>query len=358
MLHARTFSSYTNAWALYVGAKQLGVDLRTSDETPIFPLPRILSSDFDPDWLLFTEESSLRKALRGDVKGRFLPPYFPIELLDDKWAFAEWLKSKKGLLQGLRQWSIDQFDQIEYPCVLKAKHSWQEGVKLPRGWVCRAAADVNRYLIEIKKYPGWQNSFFFQEWLGDKDHRIVSVCGFHDAKNPERNLTAVVERIAAHNVGLSCSAAIQTIEDEWGLLMKTASILDALDYIGPYEVEYLFVNKEIKVLELNPRFWMQHAIFLRHDNGLLKRYFFLENDLDLKKSSIPPTIWVDTVHLVYSLFRLRFNFLRLILKKIRSDNRVLVFWPSLPMAFLVCGRVVLKVIKNKFLKRKAQYVAG
>ena len=145
--------------------------------------------------------------------------------------------------------------------------------------------------------------FFLQEWLGDLHCRVISVCGFHDSKNSRRNLVAVVERIASHTEGLSCSAAVQTIEDQWQLVDKTTAILNSLDFTGPYELEYLIVGERELVLELNPRFWMQHAIFLNNGNGLIKRYLNLDTERDREIHKINNVIWIDGLHLVLSIMR-------------------------------------------------------
>lgn len=350
MSNTCTFSSYTNAYALYLGTKQLGIALTTTDSKPTFPIPVAAYPCTPDDWLMFTEESSLQRALNGEIAGKFWPKQFPMQLLDDKWALVEWLQSYPNLVQGLRQWRLADLDQISYPCLLKAKHSWQGGVKLPRGWICRSKQEAARQLHEITHYPDWENVFFFQEWLGDGQCRVISVCGFHDTTNHERNLSAVVERISAHNEGLSCSAAVQTIPDAWLLREKTAAILDTLEFTGPFELEYLVVGEHTLVLELNPRFWMQHAIFLANQNGLIKRYLNLETSEDRCQKVVENVVWIDSLHLVLSLCQLRFAFLSLVVKKMLDNNLNTVIWPSISMAIRICACLILQKLKIKFSK--------
>jgi hypothetical protein len=348
-MKAITFSSYTNAYALYLGCKELGVSLFTTDETPTFPIPKADESH-DSDFLLFTEEASLRQALEGFSKSNFSPNTFNLKILDDKWEFVEWLKSYPEFPQGLKQQTLSTENLINYPCLVKAKHSWVNGAKLPRGWICKSESDLQKGISSIKKRELSEHSFFIQEWLGDDNYRVISACGFHDTKDSNRNLTAIVERIAAHENGLSCSAGVKTIKDEWNILTTTTAILDKLEFTGPYEMEYLIKNNEVKVLEFNPRFWMQHAIFLINKNGLIKRYLGIETPEDLENSSISNTVWIDGLHLIRSIAKLDFSLTLMALKELYLKNNKVLIWPSVPMSLYVNIRQIAKKISRFFSK--------
>jgi hypothetical protein len=239
-------------------------------------------------------------------------------------------------------------DFLPFPCLLKSKRSWHGELKLPRGWVCQTRDEAEARLREIENFEDWKNIFFFQEWLGDQDCRVVSVCGFHDAKDSSRNLTAIVERIASHTSGLSCSSAVQTIRDEWNLQAKNSEILDALSFTGPYEMEYLIVGERAVVLELNPRFWMQHAIFVIRGNGLIKRYLGRETEEDKNNNQVDDVVWVDSIHLLISIARLNFSLLSLVIKKYFESGRYVLLWPSIPMAMYVVARMVYAKIRARF----------
>ena len=342
------FSSYTNAYALFKGIRCLGIDAATTDSEATFPIPKEAAAT-KADWLFFTEEASLRRALTGELVGNYLPRQFPLHLLDNKWTFVEWLNEVKGLTKGLRQWPLSERRQVTYPCLFKAKHSWAESVKLPRGWVCRSPQDVEECLASLKTLNLNPDHFFLQEWLGDLQCRIVSVCGFHDSKNNLRNLVAVVERIASHTDGLSCSAAVETIDDEWEIIDKTSAILNDLDFNGPYEMEYLVVGDQALVLELNPRFWMQHAIFLKNGNGLIKRYLSVDTAKDHELTGISNVVWIDGLHLIFSLLRFKTDFVSFAIRQLFKKNQQVIIWPSPPMAFRVVGRMGLKKFKSRFL---------
>ena len=337
------FSSHINAYALHVGTHKLGIKLTTTDINPNFSIPYYKSKEPE-DWLFFTEEDSLKRALKGIEKGKFFPSNFPLELLDNKWTFGEWLKKNNCLTPGLLQWSIFKREDINYPCVCKAKHSWNESVKLPRGWICRSEQELNICTENLIKKGFNLKHFFLQEWLGDSHCRLISVCGFHDSEDDSRNLTAVVERIASYSDGLSCSSALETIEDEWNLINKTASILDRLKFTGPFEMEFIINNSHIFVLELNPRFWMQHSIFLTKGNGVIKRYLKMDENLDREQKSINRIIWIDGLYLLRSISLLKLNFLWMVIRKYFERKKEILIFPSILNSFFIASKLTFKKI--------------
>ncbi len=342
-----TYTSYINAYTLFVAAKRLGVELDTVAASPLFPIPSACNTQ-TYEWLLFTEEASLRKALHGEISGKFWPNTFPLQLLDDKWAFAEWLQDKDGLTPSLAHCSLEDEASIPFPFLIKAKHSWLDANKLPRGWICHSLSDVVRYRAKMVK-QGWSPEYFYiQEWLGDADCSVISVCGFYDAGNASRNLACVVERFASYHKGLSCSSVVGVIDDVWDLTSKTFAILTALAFTGPYELEFLVTGDRVLVLELNPRFWMQHVLFLADGNGLLKRYFGLDTLDDHRQKTLRKLLWIDGLFLVNDFVTLRFSVIPLLIDKYREGYELLV-WPTIPLACWVWMKIVYyrvrKIIK-------------
>lgn len=341
-MKAYTFTASTNAYTLYKAAQALDIEVFTTEDNPVYPIPHQAPNN-EQAWLLFTEERTLAQALRGELQGRFLPQQFPPSLLDDKWAFATWLASNQTLTRGLQQWAINSNHPLVFPCLLKAKHSWQENVKLPRGWVCRSKQDIQRHLAQIAQMGLSSQAFFFQEWLGDQEHENISVCGFHDSRDHARNTTAIVKRLLSDNKGLSCAAMVETIPDHWDLRTRTAHILDALAFVGPYELEFMVTNERVVVLELNPRFWMQHAIFLVSGNGLLKRYFELDSTADQQEQSIKDMVWIDGLYFTKALLTGHWQVLKLYAQRRLLAKKQTVIWPPVKLAlFTLVHRFLAK----------------
>jgi len=300
---ALTHSSWINAWSLRRACAALGVDLRVAVAARELPLPRLGPTDA-AQWLFFTEEASLRRALEGTERGRFLPERFPLDLLDDKWAFAQFLAIDGTGPQGLVQWALDDAASVRYPVLLKCRHSWVGGRKLPRGWVCHDAAELAERRTGMAAEGLREDWFFLQEWLGDAPLRLLSVGGFFDADDEMRNLAVVTERVADYGAGPSSSAMLVTVADEHGLVQRAARVLRRLGYRGPFEMEFIVNSERCVTLELNPRFWMQHGLFLPAGNGLVKRYLGLDTQDDLSQGAAQRLLWADGVWLLRRLLRL------------------------------------------------------
>ncbi|MCB5187692.1 hypothetical protein LG200_06690 [Methylobacillus caricis] len=322
-----TFTASINAWTLFHACQKLGLELKTTETKQDIAIP-IGNIQDEGAWLLFTEEANLRKALDGEIPGSFWPKGYPRELLDDKWEFAEWLVRQPGLMHGPRHVSLDDICSLEYPLFLKAKHSWQGEKKLPRGWLCNSPDEVEYYKDQVLTLGYKLDSFFLQEWLGEADTRLFSVCGFFDANQPKRNITCVVERLAGYTSGPSCSAVVGIMPDEFGLTPQAFAILDRLAFVGPFEMEFIVTDSRIVVLELNPRFWMQHGLFLSSGNALVKRYLELDTADDYFQPEPEKLLWVDGLWMMKSLVRCDFRLFSILWKwRVKSDYAVIVCPP-------------------------------
>ena len=348
-MQARTFSSSINAYSLMICAKKLGIELYTIQKETTYPMSVNSEISNKNDWLLFTEESSLRLALENKIKGKFYPDNYPIDLLDNKLEFNYWIKNTFKDIYIPKQWRLDELDNVQFPCILKAKHSWNKSTKLPRGWVCK---DKNILLNKIKylELQSFNKDFFFiQQWLGE-NCIVISVCGFFDWTNQSRNLTAVVQRLSSQETGLSCSSIVETITDKWKLKVSSFKILKALKFIGPYELEFIIMNDSSKLIELNPRFWMQNAIFLNKGNGLVKRYFNMDEEIDHITNEISDIIWIDSFQFVKNLFMFRCQLITKILKCYFVCNKEVMMWPPLRVTFVAFLKIALVRFLSKGLR--------
>jgi hypothetical protein len=345
-IRATVSSSWINAWTLRRACAALGVELRSTETRRELPLPRAESTRAAADWIFHTDEASLRSALAradGPAAGasglpppQFWPRHFPAELLDDKWAFADWLAQDSAGPPGLPQSALAEFDptRTRFPLLLKSRHSWVDGRKLPRGWVCRNAAELEARRAALPALDLREDWFFLQTWFGDEAMRLLSVGGFFDSRNASRQLECVTERIADYGAGPSSSALLVTVADEFGLVERTARVLARLDYCGPYEMEFIVsAAGKIHLLELNPRFWMQHGLFLAAGNGLVKRYLGLDSSADRSLPQVPQRLlWADGVWLLRRLLRADFAVVATLWHWTRRRSYRVVVCPSLGFA--------------------------
>lgn len=311
MTLALTHSAWINAWSLREACAAFGVDLRVDVAARDLPLPRS-APGATAQWLFFTDEASLRRALAAPGAARFLPERFPAGLLDDKMAFADYLAADAAGPQPLPHWDWPRANAARWPLLLKARHSWVAGRKLPRGWVCRDAAELAARRDALAALELREDWFFLQHWMGDAPLRLLSVGGFFDADDERRNLALLTERVVDYGGGPSSSAVLATIDDRHGLAAGAERVLRRLQYRGPYEFEYIVVGDQALALEMNPRFWMQHGLFAAAGNGLVKRYLGLDTAVD--HAPLPPQrlLWIDGTWLLR--------------RALRADRRLPALW--------------------------------
>ncbi len=326
---ALTHSAWINSWTLQRACALLGVTLCVPEGTVGLPMRRWQRGE-PLAWQFFTEEASLRLALQGQAagQGRYLPQHFPMALLDDKWAFADYLAADPEGPAGLAQWPLDAAGQACFPLIVKGRHSWRGNIRLPRGWVCHTAAELPARLQQLDAEGQGRDNYFLQEWLGEQPHRLLSVGGFFDAEDETRNLALVTDRVARYEAGPSSSAMLVTVADDWGLVPAAFRVLRRLRFRGPFEMEFLQAGSRRVVVELNPRFWMQHGLFLPLGNALVKRYLGRDTAADRQPLPTPRLAWVDGAWLLRGLLRLDRQVLAACWRWVVREGRRPVICPS------------------------------
>jgi hypothetical protein len=301
-------TAYVNAWSIRRGLRMLGLECRSLDPAGGL-VPPAHRQPGAGDVLFFTEEDSLMRFLTQGPPGcLFHPRSVPVSP-DDKLAFADAMRDIGE--SPVPYWPIKGDVPPEppvLPVVLKCRHSWRDGRKLDRGYVCMDAREYRDAADRLQRNGIDTRDFFLQEYLPDAT--VVSTCGFFDAANPARNLILVTRKVLGHGSRMTTGVIVETVADPEGLVPRTLTVLDALRYRGPFELEFVHdAQRSVHhVLELNMRFWMQHGLFIDGcGNQLLARYLDRDHPADVVQvpSSDRPLMWIDGVALVDALAMLR-----------------------------------------------------
>ncbi|OXU15570.1 glycosyltransferase [Sedimentisphaera salicampi] len=137
----------------------------------------------------------------------------------------------------------------------------------------------------------------FQEKLNIKDEYNVSLAGWYDKTH--QHISCMRKRYQ-HPPGVGTGDITEIIKPPENLLESTLKILNELNYKGPFELEFVFdSNKnEYKVIEMNPRFWMQHGLVEQITGfAIISRYLNREpQEINLEN---PPKFWVNTLHCIF-----------------------------------------------------------
>ncbi len=135
-------------------------------------------------------------------------------------------------------------------------HTWRGLERLPRGGLIDSPAALMAWRGQAEEAGLTQDEWGFQVQLSARPEDNVSVCGWHDSR--ARQYLVTRRRGVAAGLGWW----VQRIMDPGGLMETTARVLDAFEFEGPFELEFVRdpVDGLYRVIELNPRFWMQHRL--------------------------------------------------------------------------------------------------
>ncbi len=344
-------SNYINAWSVKKGLNLLGLDvIYTGDKKELLPLTQQTKME-DGDTLFFADERGLMKFYEKK-EYKFFPRDMDESFMDDKFKFAQFLETIGEI--PVPYCTLEEFSGT-YPIYFKAKHSWVGDMKLPRGYIVKDEKEKQKVIDEAKKSGYDINCFFYQKLLKSPFCNNISVSGFYDYRNEKRDLFVVTRKVAGDDVKISTGCVIETIEDPERLMERTEHILKNLKYTGPFEMEFFYEEDDDKyyVLELNPRFWMQHGIFIEsYDNGVIKRYLELDKEEDWidSKSQYKHIFWVDAVAYYRDRFYKNENNISVYDKVLKEHKDKVLFYPdkSTALKYLVSSK--MKTFKKKLFK--------
>lgn len=234
-----------------------------------------------------------------------------LDTILDRYAFYQFIETH-GLGEVPRSIPGDADPWAVFPegFLLRIKWSWQGLRKLDRVKLIRNRSEADQAIRECRKKGHDESAWCYQEVLSVLPRHNVSVCGWHDRENQTYLATRHVLR---HPRRIGNGDVTQITEPPPGLLETTSGLLDALEYRGPFELEFVLDGntESYKIIELNPRFWMQHGLVgAATGEELVRRYLGVakpEAIADTSRTNV--STWVNTV---YALFRI-----------LRGDLRVL-----------------------------------
>ncbi len=195
----------------------------------------------------------------------------------------------------------DPTRKLGYPFMVRPKRSWRGVEKLPRVRLVENSLQWREVRQEFEAWGITDDELCYQEVLSISDKHNVSVCGWHDSVAPIHHLT---RKVLQHPPKTGNGDVVETVNEPEDLLTIAAKVLDALNYRGPFELEFVLDTRSGRyhVIELNPRFWMQHELMnALYDNELIHRA------LGKAPRSLPRprkrAVWINTIYGLYRLLR-------------------------------------------------------
>jgi hypothetical protein len=162
----------------------------------------------------------------------------------------------------------DPWQIFRGPFRTRVWRSWRGLTKLPRGRTIRTQAELQAWIVQCEESSLAPEEWGYQELLSTRPMDVVSVCGWHGLAGSVYRTTRWLRQAGENGwlVGVS--------NDYPELSIVTRNVLAELRYDGPFELEFVRdpVTDSFKVIELNPRFWMQHRLV---GSVLVRRYLGL-----------------------------------------------------------------------------------
>lgn len=238
-------------------------------------MPSWIGNYFPPDSLkavFFTDERFLPVFSNKTVADEFSSVQIHVgsethldETLD-KWKFYEFVR-KNNLAEVPKSFLADQdpWRLFSGPFRVRAWRSWSGVDKLSRGGTVKTNRDLQRWKELLTKKNLSFNDWGYQELLSTNPQHKYAVSGWHNGDTRLYVTTRWVKEKGENGW------IIERAADPGGLQDATRRILSAMNYCGPFEMEFMkdLHNESYKVLELNPRFWLQHRIV---GNELVRLY--------------------------------------------------------------------------------------
>lgn len=167
--------------------------------------------------------------------------------------------------------------------------------------IIRSHDEWEAALKTLRSHGLSETDWCYQELLSVDPTQNVSICGWYDDQKPVLYCT---RKVLQHPPGSGNGDVVERIDPPPAdLLQATRGILAELEYHGPFELEFLrdVEKDEWKVIELNPRFWMQHGLIEQATNHTLVRNYL--GIPTISAASASPRYWVNPLYQVFRLLK-------------------------------------------------------
>ena len=200
---------------------------------------------------------------------------------------------------------------MSFPLIMKFKKSFNGEERAPKPIVINSKEELESVL---KKYN--EEDCQFQELLSSEDVDNVSICGWYDKNN---QMFFQTRKVIQHPPKVGNGDVVQLLKLDSVLADYAFQICKSVNYFGPFELEFIKERNgsRYKVIEMNPRFWMQHGLVEElSGHYLVARY--------INVNPIAPRLnykyWLYPMVSIYKTLLFNFKYIPYLTK---SD----VYWP-------------------------------
>lgn len=332
-----TIGTYTNACSIVWGIRKIGftgsvimidpnvdqaksmaevimrgetvVKKKIDDLNAIVDLVKSVTKESENKLILMTAEEfiePIRMAIqKGDLPNTvsFTGSRLDNELIFDRFKFYRFVEALNCIaVPRTVDSDCDPKKEFGAEYVIRVNKSWEGNRKLPRLEIVHSEEEAQKVEASFISQGLTRDMWSYQELLSTKDTHNVSVCGWYDL---EFKQFVVTRKVLQHPPKTGNGDVVETFSDvPEKLLTATEAILKALDYVGAFEMEFVFDENTncFKLIELNPRFWMQHGLVEEvTDYALLRRALGMPINQEIPVDQIKHRYWINGLQALYRL---------------------------------------------------------
>ena len=236
-------------------------------------------------------------------------------LIFDRYNFYRFIEDIEGVsVPKTIDYSEDPNQVFGNDYIIRVKKSWEQNRKLPRLQIVHSIREKEKTEAEFIREGLEPQMWCYQELLSTLDTNNVSVCGWYD---PSYKQYAVTRKLVQHPPKTGNGDVVEIYKEAPdSIVQATDAILEKLQYSGPFEMEFVYDVKssEYKVIELNPRFWMQHGLVEEvTDQSLIRRAVGTPvKSMDYK--NLEHRYWINGNQMLYRLAKGQIRMLKYIKK--------------------------------------------
>lgn len=193
--------------------------------------------------------------------------------------------------------------------ILRPRYSWHDLSRHESVRLVSSRKEYDYWMTDFRSRGLGTEDVCYQELLSIRDQDNVSICGWYDRN---RQHLICTHKVLQHPPRTGNGDVVARCESPPGVMEAALRILQALDYEGPLELEFVFDVKSnrYQVIELNPRFWMQHGLV-----EAVTGYALTSSYLNLPPLTPSPTgaktcYWVNPLYALYRCLKGDFRAVR------------------------------------------------
>jgi hypothetical protein len=196
------------------------------------------------------------------------------------------------------------FEILDGRVLIRPNVSWRTLHKRQKVAILASKVELEKITNLYRKDGLHPEDWCYQEVLSTEAKHNVSVCGWYDAK--EQHLFCTRKLLQHPEICGNGDVNELMLSAPGSIMEQSYALLQALEYKGPLELEWVYDKKNgiYKIIELNPRFWMQHSLAgAASRQVVIRKYLGVNSDCHISQNINPNEVryWVNPL---YALFRL------------------------------------------------------